>query len=66
MSSTATTPKRLARDIGLSRGDSNDVNSQLCQPEVEITRAIVTTSQLTPCLQKELLVDVKIPSRCRS
>jgi hypothetical protein len=41
MSSPAITPKCLARDIGLTRRDGCYVNSQLCQQEIEIARAIV-------------------------
>jgi hypothetical protein len=42
----AVTPKCLARDIGLTRCDGGYLNSQLCQQEVEIARAVVAAPGL--------------------
>ena len=48
MSSPAVTPKRLARDIGLTRRDGSYVDSQFRQQQVEIAGSLPRDR---PCLQ---------------
>ena len=46
MSSAAIAPKRLARDLGLPRGEGNNLDSQFRKQEVDITCSIITTAGL--------------------